>query len=83
MEMFGAELVLSYPFEEQFLEMTIQHGQQVLMRSTSVYLMQSPERQPIVDYLRLARQGDMTGATIIREELVPLRELWASIYAVL
>jgi len=83
MEMFGAEVVLSYPFEEQLLEMTIQHGQQVLMGSTSVYLMQSPERQPIVDYLRLAQQGDMTGAAIIREELVPLRELWASIYAVL
>ena len=83
MEMFGAEVVLSYPFEEQLLEMTIQHGQQVLMGSTSVYLMQSPERQPIVDYLRLARQGDMTGAAIIREELMPLRELWASIYAVL
>ncbi len=25
----------------------------------------------------------MTGAAIIREELMPLRELWASIYAVL
>jgi len=83
MEMFGAEVVLSYPFEEQLLEMTIQHGQQVLMGSTSVYLMQSPERQPIVDYLRLAQQGDMTGAAIIREELMPLREVWANIYAVL
>ena len=83
MEMFGDEIVLSYPFEEQLLEMTVQHGQQVLMGSTSVYLMQSPERQPIVDYLRLAQRGDITGATHIRDELAPLREVWASIYAVL
>ena len=83
MEMFGAEVVLSYPFEEQLLEMTVEHGQQVLMGSTSVYLMQSPERQPIVDYLRLAQQGDIAGATRIRDELAPLRGVWASIYAVL
>ena len=83
MEMFGAEGVLSYPFEEQLLEMTVEHGQQVLMGSTSVYLMQSPERQPIVDYLRLAQQGDIAGATRIRDELAPLRGVWASIYAVL
>jgi 4-hydroxy-tetrahydrodipicolinate synthase len=82
-EMFGAEIVLSYPFEDQLLEMTVQHGQQVLMGSTSVYLMQSPERQPIVDYQRLAQQGDISGATRIRDELAPLREVWASIYAVL
>jgi 4-hydroxy-tetrahydrodipicolinate synthase len=82
-EMFGAEIVLSYPFEDQLLEMTVQHGQQVLMGSTSVYLMQSPERQPIVDYLRLARQGDMAGATRIRDELASLRDVWSSIYEVL
>ncbi len=83
MEMFGDETVLSYPFEEQLLEMTVQHGQQVLMGSTSVYLMQSPERQPIVEYLGLAQQGDMAGAARIRNELAPLRDVWASIYAVL
>jgi len=83
MEMFGDEIVVSYPFEEQLLEMTVEHGQQVLMGSTSVYLMQSPERQPLVDYLRLARQGDMAEATRIRDELAPLREVWASIYEVL
>ncbi len=83
MEMFGAEVVLSYPFEDHLLEMTVQHGQQALLGSTSVYLMQSPERQPIIDYLRLAQQGDMVGATRIRDELAPLREVWASIYEVL
>lgn len=83
MEMFGDEIVLSYPFEEHLLHMTIEHGQQVLMGSTSVYLMQSPEHQPIVNYLRLAQQGDITGATDIRDELAPLREVWGSIYEVL
>lgn len=83
MEMFGDEVVLSYPFEDHLLEMTVEHGQQALIGSTSVYLMQSPERQPIVDYLRLAGQGDIMGATRIRDELEPLRKVWASIYEVL
>jgi 4-hydroxy-tetrahydrodipicolinate synthase len=82
-EMFGSEIILSYPFEEQLLELTVQHGQQVLLGSTSVYLMQSPERQSIVDYLRLAQQGDIVGATRIRDELEPLREVWTGIYDVL
>lgn len=83
MKLFGAETVVSYPFEEHLLEMTVEHGQQVLMGSTSVYLMQSPERQPIVDYLRLAQQGDMAAATRVRDEIAPLREVWTSIYEVL
>lgn len=83
MEMFGDEVVVSYPFEDYLLEMTVQHGQQALIGSTSVYLMQSPERQPIIDYLQLARQGDMVGATHIRDELGSLRKAWASIYEVL
>lgn len=83
MEMFGSEVVVSYPFEDRLLDMTVEHGQQVLMGSTSVYLMQSPERQPIVDYLRLARQGELLAASAIRDELAPLREVWASIYEVL
>ncbi len=83
MEMFGDEIVLSYPFEEQLLEMTVEHGQQVLLGSTSVYLLQSQERQPIVDYLGLARRGDLAGAASLRDELAPLRDVWASIYAVL
>ena len=83
MEIFGDEVVLSYPFEEQLLEMASEHGQQVLMGSTSVYLMQSPERQPIIEYMRLAENGDMAGAKRVREELAPLREVWSSIYETL
>ena len=83
MELFGDEIVVSYPFEEQLLSMTVEHGQQALLGSTSVYLMQSPERQPIVDYLGLAQQGDMAGASRLRDELAPLREVWSSIYTML
>lgn len=83
MRMFGDEIVMSYPFEEQLLEMTVEHGQQVLLGSTSVYLMQSPERQPIAEYLRAAKQGDMVTAQRIRDELTALRDVWASIYEVL
>ncbi len=82
-EMFGDEIVVSHPFEEHLLEMTVEHGQQALIGSTSVYLMQSPERQPLIEYLRLAGQGDLAGATRVRDELTPLREVWASIYEVL
>ena len=35
MEMFGAAVVLSYPFKELLLEMTVEHGQQVLMMRPS------------------------------------------------
>lgn len=83
MEAFGSQVVISYPFEETLLEMTIQHGQQVLMGSTSVYLMQSPERQLIAEYLGHAHQGDIAEATRIRAELEPLRKVWNSIYEVL
>lgn len=83
MAMFGSDVVLSHPFEEHLLEMTVEQGQQVLLGSTTVYLMQSPERQPIVDYLRCAAEGDVAGARRLRDELAPLRDVWARIYDVL
>ena len=83
MEILGDEVVLSYPFEADLLEMASEHGQQVLMGSTSVYLMQSPKRQPIIEYMRLAENGDMAGAKRVREELAPLRTVWSGIYETL
>jgi len=83
MEILGDEVVLSYPFEADLLEMASEHGQQVLMGSTSVYLMQSPKRQPIIEYMRLAENGDMAGAKRVREELAPLRAVWSGIYETL
>ena len=80
METLGSEVVVSYPFENHLLEMTMQHGQQVLLGSTSVYLMQSPARRPIVEYLQLAELGDLAGANRIREELASLRQVWSAIY---
>ena len=83
MQRFGSEVVVSYPFEDQLLDMTVHHGQRVLMGSTSVYLLQSPERQPIVDYVRLAEAGEVEAARAVRDELEPLRDVWRSIYEVL
>lgn len=83
MEMFGSEIVVSYPFEEKLLEMTVEHGQQALLGSTSVYLLQSPQRRPIIEYLHHAEQGDMESARRIRDELAPLRDVWNGIYEVL
>ncbi|MDC0868178.1 dihydrodipicolinate synthase family protein [Paracoccaceae bacterium] len=82
-DMFSRDLVVSYPFEDRLLEMTTQHGQQALLGSTSVYLLQSPERQPIRDYLSFAEAGDIPMAEKIHQELTPLREVWGSIYSVL
>ena len=74
-DMFG-ELVSIYPFGYHLPEMSVRHGQQMLMGSTSVYLMQSPERRRrIVDYLHLVNQGDAPGAICIRRELAPLWEV--------
>ncbi|PPR59425.1 MAG: hypothetical protein CFH10_01887 [Alphaproteobacteria bacterium MarineAlpha4_Bin2] len=74
MDKYGTELVLFYPFGYHLLELSVGHGQQMLMGSISVYLMQSLERRRrIVDYLHLVNQGDMLGARCIRGELAPLR----------
>ncbi len=83
MRLFGDDVVVSYPFEEQLLDMTVEHGQQVLLGSTSVYLLQSPERKPVIEYLQLAADGDLTAARHVRDELAPLRGVWTSIYEVL
>jgi len=83
MELAGKDIVISDPLESHLMEMTVQHGQQVLLGTTGVYLLQSPQRQPIHDYQQLALAGRVAEARRIHDELQPLRDVWEGIYAVL
>jgi 4-hydroxy-tetrahydrodipicolinate synthase len=83
MELCGDQIVISDPLEDHFLLMATQFGQQIMLGTTSVFLMQSPEYQPIQEYYDLAKAGKMKEATIKFYELQPLRDIWNSIYSVL
>ena len=63
--------------------MSIYSSQQVMLGTTSVFLMQSPHRQPINEYMASLERGDLAGAWSQYYALKPLRDLWSSIYAVL
>ncbi len=79
----GDQIVVSDPHEHHLLDMTLNCGQQVMLGTTPVFLMQSVHCQPIQDYWELARQGRRVEATRKFYELQPLREVWATMYQVL
>lgn len=82
-ELAGDLIVVSDPLEDHLLTMTVQHGQQAMLGTTSLFLMQSPTHQPIQDYFELARDGKVAQATQLHQELQPLRDIWTGIYQVL
>jgi 4-hydroxy-tetrahydrodipicolinate synthase len=82
-ELCGKDIVVSLSNEEHLLAMTLQFGQQVMLGTTSVFLMQSPDCQPIQEYWELARQGRGREASLKYYELQPLREVWGTMYKVL
>ena len=82
-ELAGDQIVVSDPLEDHLLIMTLQFGQQVMLGTTSLFLMQSPECQPIQDYFELALQGKGAEASRKYYELQPLRDVWTGIYSVL
>jgi len=82
-EVCGDQIVVSASNEEFLLKMTLEHNQQVMLGTTSVFLMQSPHYQPIQEYWELARQGKAEEATRKYQELQPLREVWGTMYQVL
>lgn len=83
MELCGKEVVISDPFEDHLLTMTQNFGQQVMLGTTSVYLMQSPHYQPIQEYYDLAKAGKSAAAALKYAELQPLRNVWTNMYTVL
>ena len=78
-ELCGGLAVVSDPHEHNLLTMT-KHGQELLLGTTSIYLLQSPHYLPIREYQQLARQGKEAEAARKFEELKPLRDLWFEIY---
>jgi 4-hydroxy-tetrahydrodipicolinate synthase len=83
MERFGDLVVVSNPIEEYLASMVMNTKQQVLLGTTSVFLMQSPEAQPVHDYVQAAAAGDHESAWQQYYALKPLRDLWNDIYKVL
>jgi 4-hydroxy-tetrahydrodipicolinate synthase len=83
MQLCGDQVVVSDPFEDHLLTMTQNFNQQVMLGTTSVYLMQSPHYQPIQDYYDLAKAGKHAEAALKYYELQPLRDIWVGMYTVL
>lgn len=82
-ELCGDQIVISDPLEEHLLTTTLHFNQQILLGTTSVFLMQSPHCQPIQEYYDLAVAGKAAEASRKFYELQPLRSVWTAIYEVL
>ncbi len=82
-ELCGDQIVVSDPLENHLLSMTLEFGQQCMLGTTSVFLMQSPHCQPVQEYFELAVQGKAAEASRKYYELQPLRDVWNGIYEVL
>ena len=79
-ELCGDRLVFSTGVEEHLLNVTLHFGVQLLLGSTSVFLLQTPHCQPIREYFELARAGKAAEASKKYYELQPLRDVWTGIY---
>ena len=83
MELAGKDIVVSLTNEQHLLTMTLQFGQQVMLGTTAVFLLQSPHYQPLQEYWELARAGRGAEASRKYYELQPLRDVYQTIYVVL
>jgi 4-hydroxy-tetrahydrodipicolinate synthase len=79
----GDVIVVSDPLEEHLPLAITLLGQQVLLGTTSVFLMQSPAHQPIQEYVDLFLAGRPAEAWAKFHELQPMRSIWQSMYATL
>lgn len=69
----GDLLVLSTPFEAEFLMMMRDHGQVVHQSSAAPYLLQNEAWQPMREYTQLGLQGRFEEAEAISRTLLSLR----------
>ena len=79
-ELCGNNAVVSDPHEHNLLTMTLQFKQQIMLGTTSVFLLQSPHYQPVREYQQLCFQGKDAEAAKKFYELKPLRDVWFGIY---
>jgi 4-hydroxy-tetrahydrodipicolinate synthase len=83
LEAVGDQILVSNPLEEYLPSMLQNTSQQVMLGTTSVFLMQSPSFQPINEYVALFEAGDYRAGWEKYYELKPLRDLWSATYDVL
>jgi 4-hydroxy-tetrahydrodipicolinate synthase len=76
-------IVFSHPREDEALVCIQYLKQRVKLGSSAVYLLQSPDWQPVRRYTELADAGRFDEAWAIFEAIAPLRSLWNDIYATL
>jgi 4-hydroxy-tetrahydrodipicolinate synthase len=79
----GDRLVVSEPLEEHLPAALQYFDQQVLLGTTSVYLMQTPALQPVREYADAFRAGRSEEGWRRYAELEPLRDVWREMYEVL
>lgn len=82
-ELVADRIVISDPTERNYLRHIVEHGQQALFSTTASQLMQSPAWQPIEEYARAGRAGDIDRAKAIYAKIEPLRRIWDDLYKVL
>ena len=73
-ELAGDRIVVADASERDWLELHTEHGFQALMSTPALALYQRAGELPIVDYTRLADEGDSDGARAIAEKLGPARD---------
>ena len=75
LELVGDRILVCEPSETEWLANMRDHGQKVFMSSAAPFLLQNSERQPMLEYTNLALVGDFDQATVIYNELQPIRAL--------
>lgn len=75
LELVGDRILVCEPSETQWLANMRDHGQKVFMSAAAPYLMQTARRQPMLEYTKLALAGDFDQATLIYNEMQPIRDL--------
>jgi 4-hydroxy-tetrahydrodipicolinate synthase len=73
----GDKIVISDPFESEWLSLMRDYGQQVHQSSPTPYLFQTPASQPLRDYTELGLAGRFKEGQAISDRLSPIRELYA------
>jgi 4-hydroxy-tetrahydrodipicolinate synthase len=76
-------IVFSLPREEEALSCLMYLKQQVQLGTSAVFCLQTPDWQPVRQYVELAYEGRYEDAFRIWAALGPLRELWSSMHTVL
>jgi 4-hydroxy-tetrahydrodipicolinate synthase len=77
LERVSDRILVCEPSETEWLSNMRDHGQKVFMSSAAPFLMQTAERQPMLEYTKLALAGDFDEALAVYAELQPIRDLMA------